>query len=267
MRFRILLTVDKSAFGDLIPLNYQYELSEAIYTMLAQEQKSYTRWLHYNGLKASLRQFKLFGFSRLMVSNFSIKGDRLRVKSKTVTWYISFLPEKSTETFIQEAFLNHILDIGDRKTKVRFIVSKVEAMPPPTLRPEMVFETLSPLCLTQATDDGRTTYLSPNAPHAGILLLSNLLTRYQTLYGKPYSGDMDFNFQPLTSSKPSLIAIRSGTPKQVRMKGYMCKFALKLPPPLMKIAYELGLGEYNDLGFGFIAEEVLPSPETGPSHL
>ena len=51
MRFKLQLEVNKRAFGNRLPINYQYEQSSAIYRILARADKDYATWLHENGLR------------------------------------------------------------------------------------------------------------------------------------------------------------------------------------------------------------------------
>lgn len=64
MRFKLILEVNRKAFGNLLPLNYQYEQSAAIYKILASASEEYANWLHDNGYKFGRgKRFKLFTFS------------------------------------------------------------------------------------------------------------------------------------------------------------------------------------------------------------
>lgn len=58
MRFLLKLAVDKSVFGNKIPLNYQYELSSFVYTAIHRSNSEYSTWLHTNGFIADNKQFR-----------------------------------------------------------------------------------------------------------------------------------------------------------------------------------------------------------------
>ena len=49
MRFKLILEVNRKAFGNILPINYQYEQSAAIYKILSRADKDYSTWLHNNG--------------------------------------------------------------------------------------------------------------------------------------------------------------------------------------------------------------------------
>lgn len=112
MRFKLLLQVNKRAFGNLLPINYQYEQSAAIYKILALLDKAYASWLHDNGFRLENgKTFKLFTYSRFKIEKRRVFRDkeRLQILSDTIEWQIGFLPERSTEAFIQGIFQDQIL--------------------------------------------------------------------------------------------------------------------------------------------------------------
>jgi len=71
MRFKRTLQLEKRRYGDLIPLNYQYECSAVIYRILSRSSTEYSQWSHENGFQLENgKQFKLFTFSRLQVPHY-----------------------------------------------------------------------------------------------------------------------------------------------------------------------------------------------------
>ena len=72
MRFKITLQVHSQQYGNALPINYQYELSAAIYQILSYADSDYAEWLHNNGFQSDhgSKNFKLFAFSHLIVPNY-----------------------------------------------------------------------------------------------------------------------------------------------------------------------------------------------------
>lgn len=258
MRFKLTLEVDKSSFGNILPLNYQYEQSAAVYKILSRASEQYASWLHDNGFSAGEvgKRFKLFTFSRFIVDNFRILRDsgRLVILSSNIYWYLSFLPEQSTEKFIQGLFANQVFEIGDVKSVVRFRVANVEVLSPPFFSEKMSFTTLSPVCVRNIRVDGGTDYISPDNHIYEKALLDGLLSRYTAFYKRSYSGDAFLNLELLTEPKSVLITIKAGTERQTRVRGYLFKFKLHAPADLMRLMYEGGLGEECAQGFGCVEE-------------
>lgn len=254
MRFKLLLEIQPQLMGRAIPINYQYELSTVIYRILSKADQTYATWLHDNGFVVDGKHFKLFTFSRLIVPKYGIDKERQRlvINSDSVEWHIGFLPEKSTQQFIQGVFCDQNFQIADRISGAGFAVCEVQVMQSLAYVPVMEFQTLSPICISQCNEQGKTDYLSPDAPNFAKGLLTGLLARYKALYGHDYDGDASIDFQLLGKAKPVLVKIKAGTPAQTFVKGYQCRFRLALPEELMRIAYEGGLGEKCSLGFGMI---------------
>lgn len=254
MRFKIKLEVLSQVMGRKIPINYQYELSAAIYRILSKANLEYATWLHDNGFFVDKKRFKLFTFSQLIVPCYGIDKERQRlvIDSDMVEWHIGFLPEKSTQQFVQGVFSDQTFQIADCISGVSFAIREVQVMPPLGYAPVMEFQTLSPICVSQRNEQGKTDYLSPDAPNYAEGLLTGLLARYKALYGHDFDGDASIDFQLIGKAKPVLVKIKAGTPAQTFVKGYKCRFKLALAEELMRIAYEGGLGEKCSLGFGMI---------------
>ena len=257
MRFRLILNI-KRAFGNTLPINYQYEQSAVIYKILSQASKEYSSWLHENGFifddGKQYKQFKLFCFSRLKIEKRQIlaREQRIKILSDTVEWQISFLPEKSTEKFIQGLFSNQTFEIGDKISAVQFHVCNVEVLPPPEYKEEMEFSTMSPICLRCREENGSTKYLSPSDERAADAILAGLLSRYEAFYGKAFNQTDNFKFSVLDEPKSVLVTLKANTPKETKVRGYMCHFRIKAPQELMKILYEGGVGQETSQGFGCI---------------
>lgn len=254
MRFKLMLELQPQVKGREIPINYQYELSAAIYRILSKADQAYAAWLHDNGFWADGKHFKLFTFSRLIVPQYGIDRERQRliINSDIVEWHIGFLPEKSTQQFIQGVFNDQCFQIADRISGAAFVIREVQVMPPLAYAPVMEFQTLSPLCVSQRNKRGKADYLSPDSPNYAEGLLTGLLARYKALHGHDYEGDASIDFQLIGKAKPVLVKMKSGTPAQTFVKGYQCRFRLGLAEDLMRLAYEGGLGEKGSLGFGMI---------------
>ena len=253
MRFKLTLRILPGVSGKEIPINYQYELSSAIYKMMSKGDADYASWLHDNAFRVDNKTFKLFTFSRLSAP-FIIDKNRARLvfKSDFVTWNIAFLPERSTKEFVTGIFKNQSFEIGDSMSGATFQVSEIQIMPELRYNADTIFETMSPVCISHRNENGRTDYLSPEDERYTEGILSGLISRYTAFYGKPYGGEKYCNLKLLSKPKSSLITIKAGTPAATRVRGYSYKFKLELPAELMQIAYESGLGEKGSLGFGMI---------------
>lgn len=256
MRFKITLEVNRNAFGDILPLNHQYEQSSTIYNILSNAGKEYADWLHDNGYKTeSGKRFKLFTYSRFKIEKRKIipSEESIKILCNTIEWQISFLPEKSTAQFIQGIFSNQTFEIGNKQHVVQFHVKTIEVLPLPIFSDEMEFSTMSPICIKLKKEDGKIDYLSPTDERAPFLIFNGLLDRYKAFYGealpcKPTDCKLEITSVP----KSALIMIKAGTKAQTKVRGFQCQFKVKAPIELMQIMYESGIGEECSQGFGCV---------------
>lgn len=252
MRFKLTLSFDFRAFGKLLPANYQYELSGWIYHTLAKGDAAYSEWLHQNGYVNDKKQFRMFTFSHLQIPKLRMDGDRLVLLSDQAMLYLSFLPERATEEFIKGVFASQSFVLGDHHSQVQCSVQSIELVAPPAFEPIMTFQTLSPMVISGHLENGKPTYLSPEAFRTAKLLADTLCAKYLAYYGKPFEGTLEPDFNLLGPVKRKKITIKAGTPQETYIVGYMERFRVALPVELMKMLYETGVGEKGSMGFGMV---------------
>jgi CRISPR-associated endoribonuclease Cas6 len=257
MRFSLTLQIDEKSNGNLLPLSYSYELSSWIYKVLASSNSDYATWLHENGFSIEGKRFKFFVFSHLFFEAAKpLEGtDRLTIFSDRAKMLISFLPPKSTEEFIKGIFLNREFTLGDHKSRIKMKVIGVEALVPPVFPSgEIRCRTLSPINVSLKDDNGKICYISPNDDdyNYGSLLINNLKEKYRIYNNHPFTGKADFEFRLLSRVRSKLIKIKSDTPEETRIRGFLFDFYLKADPELLNLMYESGAGEKNSLGFGMV---------------
>jgi CRISPR-associated endoribonuclease Cas6 len=264
MRFKLTLT--KTPAANRLPINYQYELSAWIYRVLEEASPEFSAFLHGQGYTYGSKQFKLFTYSSLEVARYSIDKttERLIILSDTVSLQISFCLEEAASTFITGLFMNQRLGLGDRLSRVDFVVSGVEALPEPEFTEHMQLQTLSPLCLSVAEErHGRIMpqYLSPEDSRFEKLFFDNLLHKFMALPqfalaaaedADALQGDLFMQFRLLSAPKARLITIKKDTPQETKVRGYLFDFALQAPANLIEFGYAAGFGEKNSMGFGCV---------------
>lgn len=258
MRFKITLKINRE-YGSNLAFNYQYEQSAVIYHILAKADKEYSSWLHKNGYSLNgTKRFKLFSYSPFIFNKVKAipEAGCLNIIEDTATWYINFVPEKSTEEFIQGIFAHQRFVIGNKKFKVVFNIIGVETISMSKLSEEMEFQALSPICVKQHLE-GHIKYLSPDNPQFAQGIFRGLIAKYESIYEKmPKTNESDFDFKIVGDKiKSKLITIKADTPYETKVRGFLFNFRLKAPIELMKIAYEGGIGEQCSQGFGFITKK------------
>lgn len=256
MRFALTLGIDKRERGNIIPLNYQYELSSWIYKVLNEGDPIFSAWLHSQGYKTHDRPFRLFTFSNLFIESFRINKDRMSINSDKTSLIISFLPNEAITPFILGLFKDRHLVIGDKQSQVAFNVTAVESLPPITFREEMTFKTISPLFVDDIDHEtGHKNYLSPESSNYSTLIHNNLLEKYRAFYKRdPDDAWPETKIEVIGTSKSKKITIKAGTDQSTELKAYLFTFHIKGSKELLEVGYYGGFGRENSQGFGCVEE-------------
>lgn len=263
MRFRITMNVEGK--NRVMPINYQYEMMSAIYSVLENADSEYARMLHDEGYSSDIKRFKLFCFSNLIAPYRGISPvkvfvenkeyTRLKVKNNKVYWYIGFALPEGMQKFVQGIFSDQQIRIADSLGGVTFKVVEVQLdSEPEEINGPIECQTLSPICVSKKVEGKSTVaYISPSEEGYEGALLTGLLERYKALNGKEFEGDRYCKLTVLgNETKSKLITIKADTAQQTKVKGFTYNFNIELPHELFKIAYNCGLGEKCGMGFGMI---------------
>ena len=181
MTFNIFLNINKK---ELLPINYSYPLSAAIYRIISKGDSEYAAFLHEKGYG---KGFKLFTFSQLNVP-FKIEGDRLRLLSNEVNFQVNFHLPQAMESFVKGLFQSEEIVIADKKSKVVFTVKTVESLPNPLLQyneSEIInisTKPLSPVVSGLMKSDRNYDFLSPEDPQFVECLIYNWRSKIETCY-------------------------------------------------------------------------------------
>lgn len=115
MRFKLHLIGQPR---QLIPINYQYPLSAAIYKIIEQADAAYSLFLHDAGhaVAGSQKAFKLFTFSNLSMPCKRV-DDRLQLGNGDAELQIAFHMPATAEKFVIGIFKDQRLEISDKHSK------------------------------------------------------------------------------------------------------------------------------------------------------
>ncbi len=264
MQFNLVL--EQQQANTLLPFNYQYPLSAAIYKIIQRADADFANFLHNSGYGEGHKSFKLFTFSDLQTA-FKVQGDRMQLPNNPVQLRICFHVQQAAETFVRGLFMHQQLDIADNKSKASFLVQHVEALharlqKKNTLPKEVIQVTLQPLSPVVTgfkNSRGHYDYLSPSDTGFTDSLLHNLIEKYKAVQGIAewvLPPDCVLHLKVLPQGQPAkqrLVAIKAGTPCETRVRGYT-KFllSLKAPAALIELALNAGIGLHNAQGMGCV---------------
>jgi CRISPR-associated endoribonuclease Cas6 len=251
MRFKLTLSLVNQN-QNVLPINYQYELSAWIYKVINQSDPVFAEWLHNKGFSDDHKQFKLFTFSNLIVSQREIVKDRLIVKSDHVDLIISTLPEETIQHFVSGVFCDREFMLGDRISSVKFRINAIEALPAPPFTDEMSFRSLSPIFVSDRVEGHRyAQYLAPDYNGYILHIVDNLKAKFRVFTGRESIFDaQNATFKLLSQPRQKGITIKTGTPQQSKLVGYQYNFKIKADAALLRMGYYCGFGEKNSTGFG-----------------
>jgi len=263
MRIELTLSPERNC---IIPINYYYAISAAIYKILSFSSHEYATWLHDKGYMDSKgKPRKLFNFSSLKITpRAKLQNDSLIIsESSQVILYISSpLLEDFIQNFVQGIFLDQKIKIANQRTAGNFHVSKVFVMPKPEFNEKTQYKLLSPLLLsTMRERNGKLYqyYLRSDDEEIEKIVKQNILRKYEIIYKKEFLPtkfifNLDQNYiaskgGPNSISK--LITINKDK-EEIKVKAFVAPFTLETDIELHELIYECGIGEKNSQGFGMV---------------
>lgn len=257
---RIQLTIRTEKNGSIIPVNYQYPLSSAIYKIIQNADSAYSAFLHEKGYG---KGFKLFSFSDLETP-FKIIGDRLLLLTDTARLTICFHLPRAAETFIKGLFMSQQIDIADKKNKTVFIVQNVEVINNGLENYkdeefiESVLKPVSPIVCDLKNEKGENVYLSPEDDRYEEMIYKNWQEKVRSVLDKPEADYLmnDAFVRVLYLKKPPksrLVTIKSDTIAETKIRGFS-NFLIEIRgrKEVLEILLNAGVGRFNAQGMGCV---------------
>lgn len=255
---QIKITLSALHHKPLLPVNYSYPLSAAIYRIISKGNAEYAEFLHEEGYG---KGFKFFSFSQLQC-DFRVEGDRFRLLQNEAVFKIGFHLPKAMENFIKGLFQSEQIDIADKKSRAVFRVLSVESLPDPLQSfkeneiVNMQLKPLSPVVAGLRTDEGKYRFLSPEQPEFLESLVFNWRSKIATCFDEPTadSAILTAEIIPMkTPFKSRLITIKADTAEETKIRGWM-NFGLKVTAEkrFSALLLNVGAGVYNAQGMGFV---------------
>lgn len=257
---RLKLTLQSEKEKQLIPINYQYPLSAAIYKILKNADVEYAEFLHEEGYG---KGFKLFTFSDIKCP-FKIQDDRLILLSNKIELIVCFHLPKAAETFIKGLFMSQQIDIADKKSKSVFIIEQVESLESPLEKyhnsdeVEVLLKPLSPIVCGLKSENRNYTFLSPEDDRYEEMLFLNWQEKVKAIYE---NGEADNLMQSglleivylRNPPKSRLITIKAYTNAETKIRGFVnFNMNIKGKKEAVELLLNSGVGLYNAQGMGCV---------------
>lgn len=251
MRLKLTLHHKPNA---VLSLNYAYALQALIYKVLERADPRFSHWLHERGYEVSGRNFKLFTFSELRGLPFFIDkaAKTIKYQGNTLTWYVSFCVDEGVEAFISGLFKNQTLGIMTPEGRIDCTVEGVEMQTLPNFEETMRYRALTPICLTeQSENDKYPQFRSPLDSTFEQLLFNNLEYKTKAAFGSSPTPSV-LGFKLLSEPRmKGLLTYKRHLAKPIKTIGYTFDFELTAPVEWQMLGYNAGFGGKNSSGFGF----------------
>lgn len=260
MRIQFSLSCQK---GTIIPINYQSEISNWVFTVLSKAGAELSGWVQQQGFDLASRNFKMFTFSPLAIYPYEMDQVKQEFKllGNQVKLSISLHLDATFEQQVVHLFRQVPLQLGTLDGRpAQFEVKHWQIMPRPNFRDGMQFKAVSPISVT-TVEEGKVAnlYLLPDAEYYDVSFFHHLVRRfkaanqYRSLVNlKLLDPAFPMEFKLLGQAKSRLIHLKPNPEAITQLRGFVYEFDVKMPAPLMEFCYYAGFGEYPHLGFGFV---------------
>ncbi len=257
MVFKIILNLIGKTPG-IIPVNYAYPLSSALYRIISKGDAGYAQFLHESGYG---KGFKFFTFSQISCP-FKIEGDRMHLLHNELHFHVAFHLPQAAESFVRGLFQSEHIDIADKRSRASFTVRSVESLPNPLQQHtemEVVsvrLKPLSPIVAGPQNEKGQYEFVSPEDPRFTESMLYNWRSKIATCYDTDTATGVLLMAEIIPMKEPPrsrLLTIKSDTPQQTRIRGWM-NFGLKVTAEkrFVELLLNAGVGVYNSMGCGCV---------------
>lgn len=255
---KLNLTLHNISPHCILPINYQYPLSAALYRIISKGDKEYATFLHEKGYG---KGFKFFSFSQIDCP-FKIDDDRFHLLSNEVQLCITFHLPRAAESFVKGLFHSERIDIADKQSRGSFTVKSIESLPNPLLQYKeneilnILLKPLSPIVAGLQNERGHYDFLSPEDTRFAESLIYNWRSKIAACYDEITSSEALLMVEVVFMKKPfksRLLTIKADTDAETKIKGWM-NFGLKVTGEkrFMELLLNAGVGVYNSMGCGSV---------------
>lgn len=261
MRIKLTLETECGTVGKLLPINYQYPLSSAIYGIIRNSDDEYASFLHEQGYRKenSLKSFKLFTFSDIGTP-FRIKNDRLEMKTGKASVIVCFHVPEAASNFIRGLFESQRVEIADKKSRTAFIICGAEVLPNPEFpdnSTEVLLKPVSPMVVGITDEKRRYEFIYPHDSRFVPALLHHWKEKYKVAYGEEVAEadfkNVEIAVRDADQAKARLITVKADTPQETKIRGFTgFRLKVKAPGRVIEFGLDAGVAIYGSMGMGCV---------------
>lgn len=263
MRIQFSLSCQK---GTIIPINYQSEISNWVFSVLAKGGAELSAWVQQHGYDLASRSYKLFTFSPLAIYPYEMDQVKQEFKllGNQVKLTVSLFLDSSFEQQVIHLFRQIPLPLGTLEGRpAQFEVKHWQIVQPPNFKETMQFKAVSPISITTVEEvKVANPYLLPDNEMYDVSFFTHAVRRFKasaqykslaTL--KLLDPAFPMNFRLIGQAKSRLIHLKPNPENIAQLRGFAYEFEVSMPVPLMEFCFHAGFGEFPHLGFGFVEQK------------
>lgn len=254
MRFKI--TFNRISKNKMLPMDYQYYISAWIYKVICNADPQFSKFLHTIGYKSGNKHFKLFNYSPLDFGKPILWKEKslFEINQNSINLKISFQLEKAAESFILGLFKEKHLYIGNQFNGLELIITNIEKIPEFKISETIRYRAISPVVVSTLSEGSKyPIYLNPDNSSYNVLLQNNLVNKFNSIPGNNQIESIyPFNFELLNTPRSKLITIKTYSKEQCKIRGYVFDFQLTSQKNIHALIENIGIGEKNSMGFGWV---------------
>lgn len=260
MRIQFSLSCQK---GTIIPINYQSEISQWIFSVLSKAGTELSTWVQQQGFDLTSRNYKLFTFSPLAIypyemdqvkQEFKLLGNQVKLS------FSIYLPPVFEQQVVH-LFRQMPLALGTCDGRpAQFEVKHWQVMSRPNFKETMQFKAVSPISVT-TVDEVKTPnpYLLPDNEAYDVSFFHHIVRRFKAAMQYKSLANMKLldpafpmHYRLMGQAKSRLIHLKPNPEDIQQLRGFAYEFEVSMPLGSMEFSYFAGFGEYPHLGFGYV---------------
>ncbi len=254
---QFLIQLNRESVSNQFPLNYQYQLSNALECIF--EQVDFSKISSFLGDDNAGIKYIPFTFSQLQLDHMEVEvstGSLYHLGQKC-TLDLRLLVNEDAVAYLKKLIMNQRFNFSFGESLVEYSIEAIEIVPPPVFKGIMTYSAVTPVFLADNSAKG-TEFISPADSRYPDLFKSNLLKRFVGLIPElkniknlnQYCPEIEF--LPISQVEEEDVVFNMYQMELIHLKGFKYDFKLKASPVLQEFGYYAGFGAQNSLGFGCV---------------
>ena len=243
MRLKIVL---RALNEGTVPYNKKRALNAWIYNMIKSAEVELAEKMHDS------RQIKFFTFSDVFLQKpYSLTNDGIAVRK----WSHLTVVFSAWDDNLPKAISKAMIKIANKNLRqlvlgtVTYDILFIEGIAEPEITEEMEFGPVSPISVSTEKNE-KIVSVEPTEEQFFVSLKNNLEKKYRLLFKREYGGILEIT--PLWKKVKSKRFSKAVDIKGGLIKAYYIPLRIKGKKDIMRLAYVVGVGEKNSMGFGML---------------